>query len=82
MSIQKKSIVKSKILGSTAKQTIENFVINQLGSEAEEEFGVSPGAIDMSNVKGVSIHWEDDGEGGIQCRVAVRFEMEGTWSAT
>lgn len=71
-----------KVLGAAARTTIEDFIISNLGPDAETAFEMTPGTVDISHVRSASVHWESDGEGGTQCRIAVAFYKEGTWTAT
>ena len=82
MATEKKKCLAEKTLGAPARTTIEDFVINNLGPDAEAVFEMAPGTVDVSHINSASVHWEDDGEGGTQCVLKVWFEKEGTWTAT
>ena len=82
MASEKKKVNLNKVLGETARSTLENFIINNLGEDAEYVFEMGPGTVGVENIKAASIHWEDDADnpGETICRLIVKFEKEGTWS--
>jgi len=62
-------------LGETAKNTVEQFIINQLGDDAKEDLEVDE--ITSDNIKKVRMYWED---GNII--LDATFKKDGVWSSS
>lgn len=81
MPAETRSKVVDLVVSGVAETTIRNFIANQMAPLADPEFGVSPGTLTDEDCGAASIHFESDGKGGTQVRVAARFVVSGNWVA-